>query len=130
MSILFSLLNDNRVRYSDVYYEHGTYIHNTIPAFAILTGGNKTITVYVPLGRQINPSDTVTINHATLSGLRKPSGGYIDDSGSDRTSLITSPGFKNVNTALLYINFTKTSNWDSVNNIPLTGTVNITFTIS
>ena len=114
---------------SQLAYLPGTYSMSTVPAWGVVTGGAETCSVYIPVPKLLTLINTVTVSNL-ITGLRV-SNGYIGGSSSfNATSYIQSSSVGKSQNGLLYMNLQNSKGWWATNNVPVAGTVDVTFTLS
>lgn len=113
------------------HYNPGDVISGTYACYGVLTGGGKTIELYVPLSKSCKGLEA-TLNSITLS-VRQPKGGYLFDLDYGVNLNKTAEyhcGTDWNDGAILLISLTAKDVVNATNNMPVSGSVVINVTFS
>ena len=102
----------------------GTITASAVPVFGIITGGQKSVILFIPWFKKIVTSSP-TITSITLS-VRHINGGYIGNADGFNATSIISGTVARTNQGIIQVTLTRSTNFEAPNNTPVCGTIDLT----
>ena len=125
----------NTLQNLGLVYSEGAYTMNSVYVSGFITTNQTVIRLGIPLGKRLIEGQKVTVSAATGAYLRTADGKYILEEKADLTPYIDGATIRN-DGAILFVLFKNPDKWKGsdgkniTNNTPITGTINIEFSIS
>ena len=125
--------NELTARFQDLVYQPGDGYNSSASgsfspyAYGFITNGGADLNISFPLPKMMPPSIKVSVSSILLY-LRIPTGGWVQSSGFDASSYVTTTIRKSGN--VLHLLLSKSGGWGVTNNTPVAGQVNINLSFS
>ena len=127
---LNSAIDDTKTDIDRLFYSTGTYTVSYPLCVGWVTGGGKSIELYIFLPKRLDKVNIINITALYNCYIRAVDGTYIGGSASNLFDYIQNTQVQATRNSIIAVTLVNTVDWGPTNNTPLVGNLVITFELT